>query len=59
MWSQYTIMDCHVATNTGSLWVLHLQPDRFQGIKFDYFQSQTTVLFGIGKLIGGRGVMGR
>ena len=43
LWGQYTIIYLHGLTNTGSLWVLHFQPHRFQGIKLDWFHIQTTV----------------
>ena len=49
----------HGVTNTGSLWVLNLQPHRFQGVQLDYFHSQTTVLCVIGEIIGGGVMMGR
>ena len=45
----------HGLTNIGSLWVLHFQPHRFQGIQLYQFHSQTTVLCGIGKIIVGGG----
>ena len=59
MWGQYTIIDCHGVTNTGSLWVLNLQTQMFQVIQLDYLHSQTTVICGIGKIIGRGGVTGR
>ena len=52
-------MDCHGVPNTDSLWVLYFQPHRFQGLKLDYFHSQTIVLCVIGQIIGGGGVTGR
>ena len=52
-------MDCHGVTNTSGLWVLHLQPHRYQGVQLDYFHSQNTVLYGFVQIIGGGGMMGR
>ena len=59
MWIQYTIMNNHGVTNTYSMWILHLQIHMFHGVQSDQFHIQTTVLFGIGQIIGGGGVMGR
>ena len=56
---QYTIMDNHGVTNTGSLWVLHFQTHGFQGVQLYCFQSQTTMLCVIGQIIGGGGVTDR
>ena len=52
-------MDCHGLTNTGSLWVLHFQTHRLQGIQLYQFHSKTTVLYGIGQIFVGGGVTGR
>ena len=52
-------MDRHRGTNTGSLLVLNLQPNRFQGVQLDCFHSQITLPCGIGQIIGGGGVTGR
>ena len=52
-------MNFRGVTNAGSMWVLHFQPNRFQGVQLDQFHSQTTLLHGIGQLIGGGGVTGR
>ena len=56
MWAQYTLMDRHRVTNTGILWVLHLQPHRFQGFQVDYFHSKTIVLCVIVQMIAGGGM---
>ena len=56
---KYTIMYCHGLTNTGSLWVIHFQPHRFQGTQQYYFHSKTTVLCGIVQTIAGGGITGR
>ena len=63
MLDQYSIIDFHGVTNTFGLWVLHLQPHRFQGFRLDCFHSQTTVLCGIGQIVccggmGGRACLG-
>ena len=52
-------MDFQKITNTGSLWVLHLQPQMFHGVKLDYFCSRNTVICGIGQIIGGGGMTER
>ena len=52
-------MDIHRATNTDSPWVLNFKPNRFQGAQLDYFPSKTTMVCGIGQIIGGGGVTGR
>ena len=59
MWGKYTILNFHWVNDTGGMWVLHLQQHRFQGVQLGYFQSQTSVLCGIGQIIGGGGVVGR
>ena len=56
MLGQYKIMDFHTVTNIGCLWVLHMQPYRFQGVQFYSFHSQTTILCGIGQIVGGGGM---
>ena len=52
-------MDIHGGTNTGSLWVLYLQPNRLKGFRLDYFHSQTAILCGIIQIIGGGDMTGR
>ena len=59
IWVQYTIMDCHGVTNTYNLWVLYLEPQKFQSVQLDYLHIQTTMLCGIVQLIGGGGVTRR
>ena len=52
-------MNRHGLTNTGSMWVLHFQPHRLQGIQLNYFNSQNNMLSGIGHIIVGGGMTGR
>ena len=53
---KYIIMDCHWLTNADSLWVLNFKPHRFQGIQLNQFRIQTTLLYGIGKIIVCKGM---
>ena len=53
IWGQYTILDIHGVNNTGSLWILYVQSHIFQGVPLDWFNSQTTTLCVIGKIISG------
>ena len=52
-------MYCHRFTSTGSIFVIHIQPHRFQGIQQYQFLSKTTVLCGIGQIIVGWGNYGQ
>ena len=52
MRGQYIILDFHVLTNTYSIYVLYVQPHRFQGLQLDYCHTQTTGLCRIGQIIG-------
>ena len=59
MWGQYIIIDSHGVTDTGSIWILHVQPHMLQGGQLDCCCNQTTALFEIGQIFGDSGLTGR
>ena len=52
MWVQYINLDIHGVTNTGSIWILHVQPHMSQGVQWDCCCNQTIALFETGQMIG-------
>ena len=56
IWGQYTNLDYHGGTNTGSMWILHMQPHILQCVQLYYWYIQSTALFSIGQMICGWGV---